>query len=87
VWFSYINTLILVQYTVATVVIRIPRWCSGKVSSCQCRSHKRHRLNPWVGNIPWSRKWQPTPVFSWIISWKEEPGRLKFMGLQRVRHD
>ena len=19
--------------------------------------------NPWVGNIPWSRKWQPTPVF------------------------
>jgi len=26
----------------------------------QCR---RHGFNPWVGNIPWSRKWQPTPVF------------------------
>ena len=24
---------------------------------------KRHRLNPWVGKMPWSRKWQPTPVF------------------------
>ena len=24
---------------------------------------KRHRFNPWVGNIPWRRKWQPTPVF------------------------
>ena len=24
---------------------------------------KRHRLNPWVGEIPWRRKWQPTPVF------------------------
>ena len=21
------------------------------------------RFDPWVGNIPWRRKWQPTPVF------------------------
>ena len=21
------------------------------------------RVNPWVGKIPWRRKWQPTPVF------------------------
>ena len=20
-------------------------------------------FNPWVGKIPWRRKWQPTPVF------------------------
>ena len=25
--------------------------------------HKRHGFDPWVGKIPWSRKWQPTPVF------------------------
>ena len=24
---------------------------------------RRHRFNPWVGKIPWRRKWQPTPVF------------------------
>ena len=24
---------------------------------------KRPGLDPWVGKIPWSRKWQPTPVF------------------------
>ena len=24
---------------------------------------RKHRFNPWVGKIPWSRKWQPTPVF------------------------
>ena len=24
---------------------------------------RRHRFNPWVGTIPWRRKWQPTPVF------------------------
>ena len=22
-----------------------------------------HGFNPWVGKIPWRRKWQPTPVF------------------------
>ena len=22
----------------------------------------RYRFNPWVGNISWRRKWQPTPV-------------------------
>ena len=33
-----------------------PRWISGK----ECR---RHGFDPWVGNIPWRRKWQPTPVF------------------------
>ena len=36
---------------------------SGKDSTCQCRKCKRHRFNPWVGNIPWRRKWQPIPVF------------------------
>ena len=35
-------------------------WFSGKESTCQC---KRHRLDPWVGTIPWRRKWQPIPVF------------------------
>ena len=24
---------------------------------------RRCGLHPWVGNIPWSKKWQPTPVF------------------------
>ena len=41
----------------------LPRWLSGKESACQCRRHKRHKFGPWVGSIPWSRKWQPTPVF------------------------
>ena len=40
-----------------------PRWDSGKESSGQCRRPKRLEFNPWVRKIPWSRKWQPTPVF------------------------
>ena len=39
---------------------RLPGWLSGKESTCPCR---RHRFDPWVGKIPWRRKWQPTPVF------------------------
>ena len=35
------------------------RWCSGKESSCQCRRSKRCGFDPWIGKIPWSRKWQP----------------------------
>ena len=34
-------------------------------------------FDPWVGKIPWRRKWQPTPVF---LLWTEEPGRLHTTG-------
>ena len=26
-------------------------------------------------------------ILAWRIPWTEEPGRLQFMGLQRVKHD
>ena len=29
----------------------------------QCRGHKRHEFDPWVGKIPQKRVWQLTPVF------------------------
>ena len=38
----------------------LPWWLSGKESSCQ---YWRQEFNPWFGKIPWSRKWQPSPVF------------------------
>ena len=37
----------------------LPRLHSGKESACQCRRHKRCRLDPWVRKIPRSGKWQP----------------------------
>ena len=36
---------------------------NGKESSCQGRRYKRLGFSPWVRKIPWSGKWQPTPVF------------------------
>ena len=41
----------------------LPRWCYCKEPACQCRRRERHRFNPWVRKIPWSRKRQPAPVF------------------------
>ena len=29
----------------------------------QGRRRKRCEFSPWMGKIPWRRKWQPTPVF------------------------
>ena len=40
-----------------------PAGTSGKEPACQCRRSKRCGFDPWVRKIPWSRKWQPTPVF------------------------
>ena len=39
---------------------RLPSWLSGQEPGCQCR---RCRFDPWVGKIPWRRKWLPSPVF------------------------
>ena len=37
----------------------LPQWCSDKESVCECR---RVGFDPWVGKIPWRRKWQPIPI-------------------------
>ena len=41
----------------------LPRWLGGEESGYQCSRLRRWEFNPWVGKIPWRRKWQPTPLF------------------------
>ena len=38
----------------------LPWWLSDQESSCQCR---RRGFDSWVGEMAWTRKWQPTRVF------------------------
>ena len=65
------------------LLLGFPGGASRKEPACQCRRHKRHRFNPWVGKIPWRRKRQPTPVFlSGKSLWTEEPGGLQSIGSQ-----
>ena len=47
-------------HRITTVSLGLPWWLRGKESVSQCR---RCGFDPWVGKIPWRRKWQPTPVF------------------------
>ena len=66
-----------------SMCLGLPWQLNGKESACQCR---RSVFDPWVKKIPWTRKWQPTPVFL-KIQLSEEPGRLQSTGYRRVRHD
>ena len=45
------------------VLVGLPTWCCVKESACQWRRRRRLSFDPWVGRVPWSRKWQPIPVF------------------------
>ena len=49
-------------FLLASMSMIPPRW-HQKESACQWRRHKRDGFHPSVGKIPWSREWQPTPVF------------------------
>ena len=40
-----------------------PGGTSGEEPAYQCRRPKRCRFDPWVGKLPWRRKWQPAPIF------------------------
>jgi len=49
-------------------------------------------LETWVRSMGWEDPLEKglathCSILAWRIPWTEEPGRLQFMGLQRVRHD
>ena len=46
----------------------------------------------WVQSLAWEDPLEKgmathSSILAWEIPWKEEPGGLQSMGLQRVRHD
>ena len=63
---------------------RLPRWCSGKESACQCKRHKGRG----VGKIHWEEEMATlSSILAWRIPWTEEHDGLQSMGSQRVRHN
>ena len=78
------NSTVLMPYS--KIYMGLPWQLSGKESACQCR---RLGFDLWVRKIPWTKKWQPTPVF---LSGKSHSqgslvGYIQSMGSQRVRHN
>ena len=64
----------------------LSRWLRGKETTYQSRRNKRCGFYPWVGKIPWGRKWQPTPVFLPEESHGERSLSAS-VGSQKVRHN
>ena len=61
------------------------QWASVVAQWRICLQCRRPRFHPWVRNIPWNRKWRPTPVLLPGEShWVQGPGRLQS---QRVGQD
>ena len=72
-WFNIWGLLVLER--------GLPRWLSGKESTCQCR---RWGFNPYIGRSPGVEMATHLSIFAWEISWTEEPGGLQSTGSQRV---
>ena len=60
IWYILFNSIINLWLNI------LPSWgFSGDsvVIHLQCRKHRIHRFDPWVGKISWRRTWQLTPGF------------------------
>ena len=58
-WLDFPGVLIILFYS----VLGLPGGASSKEPVCQFRRCKRCRFEPWVGKVPWRRKWWPAPAF------------------------
>ena len=89
----------LISNTITSVIIRVRflgkvmllRWLGGKESVCQGQTLQETR-ETWVRSLgqkdPLEKEVAThSSVLAWKIAWAEEPGRLQFMGSQRVGHD
>ena len=65
-----------------------PGGLAGREPACQCRKHKRSQVQSLGEEDPLAKEMAThSSILSWKIPWTEEPGRLQFMGSQRVGHD
>ena len=64
-------------------------WLSGKVSACQCLSMQETWVQSLGQEDPLEKEMAiDSSILAWEISWTDEPGRLKSMGVyKRVGHD
>ena len=82
-------TVSIVSPSICHEVMAFPRWLSGKEPACQCwKCGRSYGLNPRSWEGPLKEEMAPhSSILAWRIPWIEEPGRLQFIRLQRVRHD
>ena len=72
------------ELTIRIYEVGLPWWLRQWRICPQCG---RSGFDPSVMKMPWSKGIATSSILVWRIPWTEEPGRLQFMGLQRVGHD
>ena len=85
-WSEWIYLFIQQVFTMSHYVLRLPRWCSGKESTHQCRRCKRRGFNPSQEDPLELEMATNSSILAWKIAWTEEPGRLQYVGSQRAGH-
>ena len=64
--------------------VELPRWVSGKESSCQSRKYKRHRFNSWDGKFPGEGNGNPRQYSCLENAMDREPWRATVHGVTEV---
>ena len=59
----FINIIISEFLPIFQSIVEASQVTGGKGPAGQCRRCKRSEFNPWIGRIPWRRKWHPSLVF------------------------
>ena len=52
------------------LILGFPLWLSREKSACNAGDTGDSGSIPWIGKIPWRRKWQPTSVFLDRGAWR-----------------
>ena len=74
--------------TIFRVSSGFPGGTSGKEYTCQCRRHKRSRVNPWGGKEALDKEMAAhSSTLAWRIPWTEKLDGLRSIGLQRTGHN
>ena len=61
--FSRANRMPCIFKMLNICLLGLPQCLNGKESTCNAGATEDSRFGPWGRKIPWSRAWQPPPVF------------------------
>ena len=67
-------------------LLSLPGGARGQEPACHCSRHQSRGFDPWVGKIPWRRKWRPLRDSCRRIPRAEEPGGLQSTGSRAIEH-
>ena len=66
--FPLFHWYLWLMWNISNILYGLSRWLRVKEPACQCRRHRRHKFDPWVGKIPWNRIWHKSSILAWNTS-------------------